>query len=57
MLGIVVATASLWLLLVLVPYCWAMHGTILGEEQYCLRTYGESYREYLKKVPRYFLFF
>lgn len=57
MLGIVVATASLWLLLVRVPYCWAMHGTILGEEQYCLRTYGESYREYLKKVPRYLLFF
>lgn len=57
MLGIVVATASLWLLLVLVPYCWAIHGTILGEEQYCERTYGDTYRQYKRRVPRYMLFF
>lgn len=57
MLGIVVATASLWLLLAMVPYCWAMHGTILGEERYCERTYGEAYREYKRRVPRYCLLF
>lgn len=56
MLGIIIATASLWLLLLMVPYCWAMHGTILGEEQYCLRTYGEDYRLYKRRVPRYLLF-
>lgn len=57
MLGIIIATASLWLLLMIVPYCWAMHGVILGEEHYCEQTYGDSYREYKKRVPRYFLFF
>ncbi|MBP3762864.1 MAG: isoprenylcysteine carboxylmethyltransferase family protein [Bacteroidales bacterium] len=57
MLGVVIATASLWLLLMLVPYCWAMHGTILGEEAYCERTYGDDYRRYKSQVPRYMLFF
>lgn len=57
MLGIVIATASLWLLLMMIPYCLAMHGVILGEEGYCERTYGEDYRRYKARVPRYFLFF
>ena len=56
MIGIIIATASLWLLLMMVPYCWAMHGVILGEERYCEQTYGDSYREYKQRVPRYFLF-
>ena len=52
MLGIIIATAALWLLLLMVPYCWAMHGTILGEEQYCM----QGYRQYKRRVPRYLLF-
>ena len=34
-----------------------MHVTTLTEERFCLEKYGESYRNYMKKVPRYFLFF
>ena len=57
MAGVIIASASLWLLLMMVPYCWAMHGVILGEEKYCERTYGDAFRDYKKRVPRYFLFF
>ncbi len=28
---------------------------IIEEERYCLQRYGDSYREYLKRVPRYLL--
>jgi protein-S-isoprenylcysteine O-methyltransferase Ste14 len=33
------------------------HFRILGEEKRLLEQYGDSYREYMEKVPRYFLFF
>jgi protein-S-isoprenylcysteine O-methyltransferase Ste14 len=33
------------------------HFKILAEEQACLEQYGESYKNYLDRVPRYFLFF
>jgi len=33
------------------------HFRIRGEERACLESYGESYREYVERVPRYFLFF
>jgi protein-S-isoprenylcysteine O-methyltransferase Ste14 len=33
------------------------HFGILGEEKRLFEQYGESYAEYKKKVPRYFLFF
>ncbi|MCL4528483.1 MAG: DUF1295 domain-containing protein [Chloroflexi bacterium] len=33
------------------------HFRILGEEQACLNRYGEPYQNYLKRVPRYFIFF
>ncbi|MBN1437953.1 MAG: hypothetical protein JW929_00965 [Anaerolineales bacterium] len=32
------------------------HWGILAEEEACLAQYGEPYREYLRRVPRYFLF-
>ncbi|WP_373802378.1 methyltransferase family protein [Bacteroides heparinolyticus] len=56
-LGICIATASLWLLLVLIPFSVFTHLIILGEERYCEQTYGESYLAYKKKTPRYLLFF
>jgi protein-S-isoprenylcysteine O-methyltransferase Ste14 len=34
-----------------------LHSRILAEEEACLERYGESYRDYMKHVPRYFLFF
>ena len=33
------------------------HFGILAEEEACLAQYGESYRAYMRAVPRYFLFF
>jgi protein-S-isoprenylcysteine O-methyltransferase Ste14 len=33
------------------------HLGILGEEEVCARKYGDDYRAYLKRVPRYFVFF
>jgi protein-S-isoprenylcysteine O-methyltransferase Ste14 len=33
------------------------HFKILAEEKACLEQYGESYRNYMKRIPRYFLFF
>ncbi|MBN2556491.1 MAG: DUF1295 domain-containing protein [Anaerolineales bacterium] len=33
------------------------HFGILGEEAVCRNLYGEAYAQYLKQVPRYFLFF
>lgn len=56
MFGVCIACASLWMLLVLIPFTIATHFTILGEERYCEKTYGNEYREYKSKTPRYFLF-
>lgn len=33
------------------------HGKVRAEEEACLRQYGDSYRDYMQRVPRYFLFF
>jgi protein-S-isoprenylcysteine O-methyltransferase Ste14 len=33
------------------------HFGILAEEEACLAQYGDSYRAYMKRVPRYFVFF
>jgi protein-S-isoprenylcysteine O-methyltransferase Ste14 len=33
------------------------HLGILAEEEACLRQYGDSYRAYMNRVPRYFVFF
>jgi protein-S-isoprenylcysteine O-methyltransferase Ste14 len=33
------------------------HLGILGEEDVCTRRHGDSYRAYLRRVPRYFVFF
>ena len=56
-ISIGIATAS-WLILTLAVISIILnHYTILAEEQYCLKKYGNVYREYMNKVPRYFLFF
>jgi protein-S-isoprenylcysteine O-methyltransferase Ste14 len=33
-----------------------LHTRILAEEKACLERYGDSYRRYMSRVPRYFLF-
>lgn len=49
-----IASTSLWLLIIAVPFILATHGIILGEERYCETTYGKSYLNYKKQVARYF---
>lgn len=57
LLGASVASASWLMILLLILYNIFQHFLALGEERHCLKTYGESFNEYMKKVPRYFLFF
>jgi protein-S-isoprenylcysteine O-methyltransferase Ste14 len=38
-----------WVLL----FCFLIHLMVLTEEEHLTRTYGDEYREYCKKVPRY----
>lgn len=33
------------------------HYGILAEEEVCLQQYGDDYRAYMQRVPRYFVFF
>ncbi|MDO4789679.1 MAG: isoprenylcysteine carboxylmethyltransferase family protein [Porphyromonas sp.] len=56
MFGLCIASASLWMLIVIIPFAIATHLTVLGEERYCEKTYGEEYLKYKAKTPRYFLF-
>jgi protein-S-isoprenylcysteine O-methyltransferase Ste14 len=56
LLGSAIA-AGIWLyigLVVLVGIIY--HKQILDEEKACIKKYGESYREYMESIPRYFLF-
>ena len=56
-LGICLAIGSWAALFTLLLSKVFQHFGILAEEEVCLKQYGEFYRTYLKKIPRYFLFF
>jgi len=56
-LGVSIAMGS-WLALTLM--CLGVvggHFKVLAEEKACLLQYGDSYGDYMRRVPRYFLFF
>lgn len=53
-LGIVIATASIWLLIALMFFAVITHRLIVAEESYCEAIYGESYKKYKSKTARYF---
>jgi protein-S-isoprenylcysteine O-methyltransferase Ste14 len=57
MAALCIASASLPLFGLWILYNISVHHVVLGEERYCLNTYGESYREYMVSTPRYFIFF
>lgn len=52
--GVGVGFASDWTLVLLVPAALVIHhGVVRREENYLLRKFGEPYRRYLDRVPRY----
>lgn len=52
--GIAIALASDWTLALLVPAAIVLHrGVVMREERYLAAKFGEDYRQYLAKVPRY----
>jgi protein-S-isoprenylcysteine O-methyltransferase Ste14 len=53
LLGMSIACLSIPLLILSILYSIPTHFLILGEERYCLETYGESYKQYMSRVPRY----
>lgn len=56
LLGLAIA-AGIWLYIGLVVLAGIIyHKQILDEEKVCIKKYGESYRDYMKHIPRYFLF-
>jgi len=56
-LGISIAIGS-WIALILIGIAIvAAHNKVLAEEEACLQMYGESYRDYRERAPRYFLLF
>lgn len=54
--GIALAIGSWTVVLTVAAAQLFAHFRILAEEATCLRQYGGSYRAYMKRVPRYFLF-
>ena len=57
LLGSAVA-AGLWLFIAMVLVVGVIyHIQILDEEALCLEKFGENYRSYMKRIPRYFLLF
>jgi protein-S-isoprenylcysteine O-methyltransferase Ste14 len=56
-LGICFTIGSGIAILVLLVAKIFTHFTIIAEEEACLRMYGKSYEDYVKRVRRYFIFF
>jgi protein-S-isoprenylcysteine O-methyltransferase Ste14 len=56
-LGICIAIGSWLALFIQIMSSLFLHSRILAEEKACLERYGDSYRDYMKRVPRYLLFF
>ncbi len=55
LLGVSIAAGSWIAVLLMAVAAVSYHFRILAEEQTCLEQYGESYRSYMKQIPRYFI--
>ena len=56
-LGISIAIGSWLAFAFIILGVIGAHYKILAEEEACLEQYGESYKNYMERIPRYFLFF
>jgi len=56
-LGISIAIGSWSAFAVMILGVIGAHKKIIAEEEACLEQYGESYKDYMERIPRYFLFF
>ena len=54
-IGICITIGSGLVLFIVIISSLFLHSRDLAEEKACLERYGDSYREYMKRVPRYFL--
>lgn len=52
-LGCVLLTQSLLLLAILMVFQISAHWIILSEERWCIKKFGEEYKNYMNKVRRY----
>jgi protein-S-isoprenylcysteine O-methyltransferase Ste14 len=57
LLGAGIAAGSWAALILLAAARFFGHWGLVAEEEVCLTKFGESYRQYLRRVPRYFLVF
>ena len=55
-LGICISIGSWVALFMLLMSRLLQHFGLLAEEEVCLKRYGEPYRAFMERVPRYFLF-
>ena len=53
LLGVSIASASWLMILLIILYIIPQHFIVLAEERFCLEKYGDAYREYMNKTPRY----
>ena len=56
-LGISIAIGSWLAFAFIILGVIGAHYKIFAEEEACLEQYGESYKNYMERIPRYFLFF
>jgi protein-S-isoprenylcysteine O-methyltransferase Ste14 len=54
--GIAIALGSDWMLVLVVPAALILHfGVVKREERYLEAKFGDSYREYTRRVPRHWM--
>ena len=52
-IGVSVACASWLFLLLTVALMILLHVSVVSEERWCLEKYGDAYREYMDRIPRW----
>lgn len=56
-IGCAILTQSLILCGIVLIFQFSSHWIILSEERWCIQRFGETYKQYMKKVRRYIWFF